>query len=128
MHMRASLAARVPAHHARVPCIVAHQPCPAAGVTAQAREPLLRDHDLEESFVVNAPPGKLGLAMTMVESGEFAVVHAVRPASPLKEQIRKGDRVVAVDGEDTSTYTHDQLVKLILDKQGAPRVISVRRL
>ena len=100
----------------------------ASAFEAQAREPLLRDHDLEESFVVNAPSGKLGLAMTMVESGEFAVVHAVRPASPLKEQIRKGDRVVAVDGEDTSTYTHDQLVKLILDKQGAPRVISVRRL
>ena len=100
----------------------------ASAFEAQAREPLLRDHDLEESFVVNAPPGKLGLAMTMVDSGEFAVVHAVRPASPLKEQLQKGDVIIAVDGENTSTYTHDQLVKLMSDKQGAPRMISVRRM
>ena len=87
-------------------------------------------YDLEEpaSFVVNAPPGKLGLAFTMVESGEFAVVHLVRPASPLKEQLQKGDVIIAVDGEDTSTFTHDQLVQLMVDKQGSARMISVRRL
>ena len=87
-------------------------------------------YDLEEpaSFSVTAPPGKLGLAFTMAESGEYAVVHLVRPASPLKEQLQKGDVIIAVDGENTSTYTHDQLVKLMSDKQGAPRMISVRRM
>ena len=61
-----------------------------------------------------APPGKLGL-LFREKDGSHRVA-GVQPGSPLGGRVTKGDRIMAVDGVDTSGATHDVVVKLLASK------------
>ena len=53
----------------------------------------------------------------MPPDGESAFVKHVRPNSPLVDQVREGDIVVAVDDVDTSRFSHADLTNLLIEKQ-----------
>ena len=61
--------------------------------------------------VVEAPPGKLGVIFGTDPTTGYATVKLVRETSPLKGKIEVNDIVIAVDGEDTSKHTHEEIVK-----------------
>ncbi len=74
---------------------------------------------------VAAPAGILGLVFAKAADGESAFVKHVRPNSPLVDQVREGDIVVAVDDVDTSRFSHADLTNLLIEKQRAPRTLRI---
>ena len=71
-----------------------------------------------------APPGKLALVFHMHTDGH-AIVTNIRPESPLAGRITVGDIVLAVDGEDTSLHTEQEICDHILEKQNTERVLTI---
>jgi C-terminal processing protease CtpA/Prc len=65
--------------------------------------------------VINAPPGKLGVVIDTPDDGA-PVVHAVKDSSVIADQIRVGDKLVAVDNEDVRSMTAIKVSKLISRK------------
>ena len=63
--------------------------------------------------------------LAAVFTGESAFVKHVRPNSPLVDQVREGDIVVAVDDVDTSRFSHADLTNLLIEKQRAPRTLRI---
>jgi hypothetical protein len=61
--------------------------------------------------VVEAPPGKLGVIFGKDPATGYATVKLVRDTSPLMGKIEMNDIVIAIDGEDTSTHTHEEIVR-----------------
>jgi hypothetical protein len=61
--------------------------------------------------VVEAPPGKLGVVFGTDPATGYATITLVRETSPLKGKVEVNDIVIAIDGEDTSTHTNEQIVK-----------------
>lgn len=106
----------------------------AAG--AAARTALGASFDSESQFqtnvkesvlVINAPPGKLGVVIDTPDDGA-PVVHAVKDSSVISDQIRVGDKLVAVDNEDVRSMTAIKVSKLISRKSANPsRKLTVVR-
>lgn len=71
--------------------------------------------DAQDSFNVMAPAGKLGMVID-TPSGGIPVVHAIQETSVLASQVRVGDRLLSVDGEDCACMTAMQVSKLISRK------------
>lgn len=71
--------------------------------------------DGQNSFNVMAPAGKLGMVID-TPSGGTPVVHAIQETSVLASQVRVGDRLLSVDGEDCTCMTAMQVSKLISHK------------
>ena len=61
---------------------------------------------------VLAPAGKLGMVIDTGSNG-VPIVHAIKETSVLASQVKVGDRLLSVDGEDCSTLTAMQVSKLI---------------
>ena len=88
---------------------------------------MLSDDDVsfEEQFLgedlihVLAPAGKLGMVVD-TPAGGVPVVHAIKETSVLSSQIKVGDRLLSVDGEDCSGMTAMQVSKLISQKAENP--------
>lgn len=81
----------------------------------------------EEVLVINAPPGKLGVVIDTPDDGA-PVVHAVKDSSVIADQIRVGDKLVAVDNEDVRSLTAIKVSKLISRKgANASRKLTVVR-
>lgn len=80
--------------------------------------------DLEERFDVVAPAGKLGMVID-TPNGGVPVVHAIKETSVLADQVRVGDRLMSVDGEDTTGMTAMQVSKLISLKSEKPARVLV---
>mmetsp|Transcript_9433 Transcript_9433/g.10940 ORF Transcript_9433/g.10940 Transcript_9433/m.10940 type:complete len:274 (+) Transcript_9433:1-822(+) len=74
----------------------------------------------EEIIEIDAPSGKLGVVIDNPVQGA-PMVHAIRDTSVLSEFIRIGDKLLSVDGEDTTTMTAIQVSKLISSKAMNPR-------
>jgi len=68
--------------------------------------------NLEEQIEVFAPAGKLGVVIDTPNGGP-PMVHAIKDSSVLVDQVRVGDRLVSVDGEDTTTLTAIKVSRLI---------------
>lgn len=64
---------------------------------------------------VFAPPGKLGVVIDTPDDNA-PVVHAVKDTSPIVDQVRVGDKLVAVDDEDVRAMTAIKVSKLISKK------------
>lgn len=79
--------------------------------------------DEDSFFELRAPPGMLGI---IVESPDQAgpTVHGVKESSPFYGQVSIGDKLIAVDGEDTATMSAIRASKLISYKSNQ----QVRRL
>ena len=83
--------------------------------------------DPEERFDVVAPAGKLGMVID-TPNGGIPVVHAIKDTSVLSDQVRVGDRLLSVDGEDCMGMTAMQVSKLISLKSEKPvRVLVFTR-
>lgn len=76
----------------------------------------------EEKFVVAAPPGKLGIVIDTPNAG-LPVVHAIKDTSVLADQVRIGDKLVAVDGIDTTTLSAIRVSKLISSRAHTKRMM-----
>jgi membrane-associated protease RseP (regulator of RpoE activity) len=81
----------------------------------------------EEVLIIDAPPGKLGAVIDTPDDGA-PIVHAVKDSSVIADQIRVGDKLVAVDDEDVRSMTAIQVSKLISRKSANPsRKLTVVR-
>ena len=77
---------------------------PASGPAGAAAPPV-------PGKVVEAPPGKLGVVFGTDPATGYATITLVRETSPLKGKVEVNDIVIAIDGEDTSTHTNEEIVK-----------------
>lgn len=80
--------------------------------------------DPEERFDVVAPAGKLGMVID-TPNGGVPVVHAIKETSVLADQVRVGDRLMSVDGEDCTGMTAMQVSKLISLKSEKPARVLI---
>lgn len=80
--------------------------------------------DPEERIDVVAPAGKLGMVID-TPNGGIPVVHAIKDTSVLVDQVRVGDRLLSVDGEDCTGMTAMQVSKLISLKSEKPARVLV---
>ena len=74
----------------------------------------------DERIDVIAPPGKLGVVIDN-PTNSVPMVHAIRETSVLADRVRIGDRLVAVDGEDTTDMSAIAVSKLISSNMNARR-------
>eukprot|EP00984_Skeletonema_dohrnii_P014675 scaffold6198_cov90-Skeletonema_dohrnii-CCMP3373.AAC.1 len=72
---------------------------------------------------VFAPAGKLGLIVDT--SNEGPIVHSIKDDSPLIGQVFAGDYIVAVDDEDTSDWSAHNVTKLVAQKSGRVRKLTL---
>eukprot|EP00985_Skeletonema_marinoi_P008290 scaffold3716_cov129-Skeletonema_marinoi.AAC.1 len=72
---------------------------------------------------VFAPAGKLGLIVDTSDDGP--IVHSINGDSPLVGQVFAGDYIVAVDGEDTSDWSAQNVTKLVARKSGSARKLTL---
>ena len=78
----------------------------------------------EEEIIVKAPAGKLGIVIDTPSAG-VPVVHAIKDTSVLANSVRIGDKLVSVDGEDTTTLSAIRVSKLIASKAQNPERVMV---
>lgn len=74
----------------------------------------------EERIEVLAPSGKLGVVIDTPLNGA-PMVHAIKESSVLADKIRIGDKLIAVDGEDTTDMSAIKVSKLISSKASNPK-------
>jgi hypothetical protein len=67
-------------------------------------------------FQVQAPAGKLGLVLDTCEDGT-PVVDEIVSSSPLAGQVRVGDRLLSLDGQDVTTMIATTVARLIASKK-----------
>ncbi|KAL7470551.1 hypothetical protein ACHAXS_010808 [Conticribra weissflogii] len=72
----------------------------------------------EELLEIYAPSGKLGVVVDTPSSSPMPVVHAIKDTCPIRDEIRVGDKLVAVDDEDVREMTAMQVSRLIGKKSG----------
>lgn len=72
-----------------------------------------------EQFEVDAPEGMLGLVLETSADG-VPVVHAIKHTSPIVDQVRPGDRLLSVDGEDVTIMLASDVSRLISSKRDNP--------
>lgn len=74
----------------------------AAGLTMAKLAGSAFAKDSAKKITISVPAGKLGMVLDDPEEGGSAYVSEVKETCPVKDQIRVGDRVVAVDNDDVS--------------------------
>lgn len=96
-------------------------------VVAKDDESLGASYFANNQFDVAAPPGLLGLVLETASDG-VPTVHAIKPTSPLASQVRVGDRLLSVDGEDVTVMLASDVSRLIAAKKdnGIRRFIFAR--
>ena len=88
-------------------------------------ETLDRQYLADNQFEVDAPPGTLGLLLSTPRSSEALLsIQEIEPHSPLACQVRKGDMLLAIDGEDVTGLRSNDVSRMIAQK----REKKVRRL
>jgi len=70
-----------------------------------------------------APPGKLGVVIDSTSRGP--VVHEVKGGSPLEGIVFPGDRIIAIDGEDTKTLPASMVTKIMAAKKDQQRRMTL---
>ena len=75
----------------------------------------------EEMLEIYAPAGKLGIVIDTPASASTPVVHGVKDACPIRNDIRVGDMLVAVDDVDVREMNATQVSRLISRKSSQER-------
>ena len=75
---------------------------------------------------ITAPPGKLGVVFETHADGHATVAELKPESTVAAAGFAVGDVVVAVDGEDTSKHPPAALVRLLSEKEGQVKVLTVR--
>lgn len=76
-------------------------------------------------FEVYAPPGKLGVAIDVVNG--HPVVYRIKAGSPLTGFLRKMDRIVEIDGVDTTHMSAADVTNLMVKNMSKRRKITYMR-
>ena len=74
----------------------------------------------EQILDIYAPGGKLGVVIDTPNDGA-PVVHNIKDTCPIKDQLRVGDALLAVDDEDVRSMTAIKVSKLISQKSNNPK-------
>jgi hypothetical protein len=85
---------------------------------------LENQYETGDQFDVEAPSGMLGLVLESSNEDGMPVVHAIKDTSPLIDEVRVGDRLVSVDGEDVAYMLASDVSRMIAMKRDEP----IRRL
>jgi len=80
----------------------------------------------DERIELVAPPGKLGVVIDTPLSG-IPMVHAIKDTSVLSGQVLIGDKLVSVDGTDTTQMSAIRVSKLISSKAQNQRILVFHR-
>jgi len=73
---------------------------------------------------INAPPGKLGVVIDTTRNGP--VVHQVKVGSPLENLIHEGDKIIEIDGIDTTALSASNVTKIMARRVDESRKIKVK--
>lgn len=73
----------------------------------------------EKTIVIHAPPGRLGIVIDTPD-GQPALIHAIKDTSILKQDVRVGDRLLSVDGDDTTKMSSIQISRIISQRSQNP--------
>ncbi|KAL7530417.1 hypothetical protein ACHAXR_006451 [Thalassiosira sp. AJA248-18] len=84
-----------------------------------------QQHDRREEQTVFAPPGKVGVAIDVVDG--HPVVHKVKKGSPLEGLLKSMDVVVAIDDVDTTCMTAADVTQLMVKRMNYRRKITFVR-
>ena len=86
------------------------------------------EHQIREELIeIYAPAGKLGVVLDTPGDGP-PTVHELRPNSVLKNELKVGDRVIAIDDEDVRRLSANKVSKIISRKMENPtRKFSIVR-
>ena len=79
-----------------------------------------------EQIKVVAPPGKLGVVIDTPLSGS-PMVYAIKDTSVLANQVRIGDKLISVDGRDTTQLSAIKVSMLISSKDKNNRILVFER-
>ena len=69
----------------------------------------------DEVIHILAPPGKLGMSIETPDDG-IIMVHGIKTTSPIFDELKVGDRILALDDEDVRFYTALKISKMITNK------------
>jgi len=78
----------------------------------------------DERIEVIVPAGKLGVVIDRPLSG-VPMVHAIKDTSIIFDKVRIGDKLISVDGEDTTKMSAVKVSKLISSKAQNPQRVLV---
>ncbi|KAL9184743.1 hypothetical protein ACHAXT_012713 [Thalassiosira profunda] len=81
--------------------------------------------DVEQTQDVYAPPGKVGVAIDVIDG--HPIVHKVKKGSPLEGLLLPNDRVVSIDGVDTTSMSAADVTQLMVRRMNYERKISFVR-
>lgn len=76
-------------------------------------------------FEIYAPPGKLGVAIDVIDG--HPVVYRIKPGSPLTGFLRKMDRIIDIDGIDTTHMSAADVTNLMVKNMSKRRKITYIR-
>ena len=82
---------------------------------------------MEEIIHVTAPPGKLGLVIDTPPDAGAPTIFKIKDTCPIADQLRIGDKFIAVDGQDVRSRTAVQVSRLISNKSGQERKFTISR-
>ena len=108
-------------------------PAAAGGASAAAPPPPGKVAERKPCYhssrgqVCQAPPGKLGVLFGKDPATGYVKVKIVLETSPLRGKLKVNDIVIAVDGEDTSKHTQEEIVKRKLCVNGSSRPSCEKR-
>jgi hypothetical protein len=108
-------------------------PAAAGGASAAAAPPPGKVAERKPCYhssrgqVCQAPPGKLGVLFGKDPATGYVKVKIVLETSPLRGKLKVNDIVIAVDGEDTSKHTQEEIVKRKLCVNGSSRPSCEKR-
>jgi hypothetical protein len=78
----------------------------------------------KKRFVVDVPPGKLGVILANRHDGKGTIIMEVRENSSLKGRLSPGDKLMAVDGQDVTDMVVSQITSLMASKTGQERRLT----
>ena len=78
-----------------------------------------------EAKIVIAPAGKLGLMLADKIDSTGCVVLGVQASSAMKDRLSLGDWIVAIDGEDVTRMTYNDIISIICRKAEYDREFTV---
>jgi C-terminal processing protease CtpA/Prc len=78
----------------------------------------------DDRIEVMAPAGKLGIVID-TPNGGIPMVHAIKESSILIDQVKVGDRLIMVDGIDTTSMSAIKVSRLISTRSDNPRRVLV---
>ena len=101
-------------------CLYSEVPPPMSGRAARSMNGMPRTR------ITHAPPGKVGVAIDIHRDGT-PMVHKIRPGSALEGSLRPGDRIVSIDGVDTTRMCAADVSSLMVRRMNFRRRIEFIR-